>query len=141
MKKLAVIGQYGTGPKYLTGQAVKTVFITDWMKRRYGEDQIEIVNTYGWKKHPVRLALLAAGKAVNRDHNPFRICRNLLNTWNDIPVRLSDFDLLLAEDPAQLEEAIDLLQSVVNVQDFSVLYSSDGLMEKAFSFLEESLVE
>ena len=55
MKKLAVIGQYGTGPKYLTGQAVKTVFITDWMKRRYGEDQIEIVNTYGWKKHPVRL--------------------------------------------------------------------------------------
>jgi len=55
MKKLAVIGQYGTGPLYLTGQAVKTVFITDWMKRRYGEDQIEIVNTYGWKKHPVRL--------------------------------------------------------------------------------------
>ncbi len=31
-----------------------------------------------------------------------------------------------------------LLKSVVNVQDFSVLYSSDGLMEKAFSFLEES---
>ena len=55
MKKLAVIGQYGTGTRYLTGQAVKTVFITDWMKRRYGGDQIEIVNTYGWKKHPVRL--------------------------------------------------------------------------------------
>jgi long-chain acyl-CoA synthetase len=31
-----------------------------------------------------------------------------------------------------------LLKSVVNVQNFSVLYSSDGLMEKAFSFLEES---
>ena len=31
-----------------------------------------------------------------------------------------------------------LLKSVINVQDFSVLYSSDGLMEKAFSFLEES---
>ena len=31
-----------------------------------------------------------------------------------------------------------LLRSVVNVQDFSVLYSSDGLMEKAFSFLEDS---
>jgi len=57
MKKLAVIGQYGTGPLYLTGQAVKTVFITDWMKRRYGEDQIEIVNTYGWKKHPLRLVI------------------------------------------------------------------------------------
>ena len=55
MKKLAIIGQYGTGPKYLTGQAVKTVFITDWMKRRYGENQIVIVNTYGWKKHPFAL--------------------------------------------------------------------------------------
>ncbi len=57
MKKLAVIGQYGTGPLYLTGQAVKTVFITDWMKRHYGEDQVEIVNTYGWKKHPLSLVL------------------------------------------------------------------------------------
>ena len=55
MKKLAIIGQYGTGPKYLTGQAVKTVFITDWMKRRFGEDQIVLVNTYGWKKHPLHL--------------------------------------------------------------------------------------
>ncbi|MBO6045971.1 MAG: AMP-binding protein, partial [Bacteroidales bacterium] len=33
---------------------------------------------------------------------------------------------------------IPLLRSVVNVQDFSVLYSLDGLMEKAFSFLEDS---
>ena len=55
MKKLAIIGQYGTGPKYLTGQAVKTVFVTDWMKRQFGSDQIVIVNTYGWKKHPLRL--------------------------------------------------------------------------------------
>ena len=55
MKKLAIIGQYGTGPDYLTGQAVKTVFITDWMKRRYGDDQVLIVNTYGWKKHPFGL--------------------------------------------------------------------------------------
>lgn len=55
MNKLAVIGQYGTGSKYLTGQAVKTVFVTDWMKRRFGEDQIVIVNTYGWKKHPLAL--------------------------------------------------------------------------------------
>ena len=31
-----------------------------------------------------------------------------------------------------------LVRSVVNVQDFSVLYSSDGLMEKAFAGLDES---
>lgn len=55
MKKLAVIGQYGEGPAYLTGQAVKTVFIANWMMGRFGADQVEIVNTYGWKKHPLRL--------------------------------------------------------------------------------------
>ena len=68
MKKLAVIGQYGDGPRYLTGQAVKTVFTADWMIRRFGADEIEIVNTYGWKKHPVRLFTSVIG-AMKRCKN------------------------------------------------------------------------
>ncbi|MBR3742922.1 MAG: glycosyltransferase [Clostridia bacterium] len=55
MKKVAIIGQYGEGPDYLTGQAVKTYFTANWMIRRFGTDQVEIVNTYGWKKKPFRL--------------------------------------------------------------------------------------
>ena len=55
MKKAAIIGQYGEGPNYLTGQAVKTYFTANWMMRRFGKDQVEIVNTYGWKKHAFRL--------------------------------------------------------------------------------------
>ena len=55
MKKVAILGQYGKGPDYVTGQAVKTYFIAGWMMRRFGRDQVEIVNTYGWKKRPVRL--------------------------------------------------------------------------------------
>ena len=57
MKKTAIVGQYGTGPDYVTGQAVKTWFIANWMKARFGPENVEIVNTYGWKKHPVRLML------------------------------------------------------------------------------------
>ena len=55
MKKTAIIGQYGEGPAYVTGQAVKTYCIANWMKQRFGPDNVEIVNTYGWKKRPLRL--------------------------------------------------------------------------------------
>ena len=57
MKKTAVIGPYGEGPEYVTGQAVKTFFLVNWLKKRFGEDEVEIVNTHGWKKHPARLFL------------------------------------------------------------------------------------
>ena len=64
MKKVAVVGQYGEGPEYVTGQAVKTYFIAQWLMRRFGPENVEIVNTYGWKKRPARLlcSLLAAMK-------------------------------------------------------------------------------
>ncbi len=57
MKKAAVIGQYGTGPQHTTGQAVNTGTITDLLIRKYGKDNVETVNSFGWKKHPVSLML------------------------------------------------------------------------------------
>ena len=57
MKKTAIVGQYGTGPDYVTGQAVKTYFTARWMMKRFGPENVEIVNTFGWKKRPLRLAV------------------------------------------------------------------------------------
>ena len=57
MKKTAIIGQYGEGPDYVTGQAVKTHAIVDWMIGRFGRENVEIVNSYGWKRRPLRLFL------------------------------------------------------------------------------------
>ena len=57
MKKTAIIGQYGEGPDYVTGQAVKTHATVDWMIGRFGRENVEIVNSYGWKKRPLRLFL------------------------------------------------------------------------------------
>ena len=57
MKKVAIVGQYGEGPDYVTGQAVKTLFTARWLMKRFGAKNVEIVNTYGWKKHPLRLVL------------------------------------------------------------------------------------
>ena len=48
MQKAAVIGQYGNGTEYTTGQAVKTRTITNWLAKH-------IVNSYGWKRNPFKL--------------------------------------------------------------------------------------
>lgn len=55
MKKIAVVGPYGTGEDFTTGQAVKCFEVINWLKSKYGEDDILIVNTYKWKKHPISL--------------------------------------------------------------------------------------
>jgi glycosyltransferase involved in cell wall biosynthesis len=70
MGKIAVIGVYGSGEDFTTGQAVKCHTVIDWFIQKYGVDQIEIVNTYQWKKKPLKLlsALFAA----------FRSCSNII---------------------------------------------------------------
>ena len=70
MKKVAIVGQYGEGPDYVTGQAVKTLFTARWLMKRFGAENVEIVNTYGWKNRPVRLAVSLL-KAMGR-------CRNVV---------------------------------------------------------------
>lgn len=57
MKKAAVIGVYGEGPDFTTGQAVKCMELIRWLQKRYGTEQVQIVNSYRWKRHPVRLFL------------------------------------------------------------------------------------
>lgn len=55
MKKIAVVGVYGRGVDFTTGQAVKCHTLIDWMKEKYGSDEVVVVNTYQWKKNPVKL--------------------------------------------------------------------------------------
>ncbi|MBQ8320990.1 MAG: glycosyltransferase family 4 protein [Clostridia bacterium] len=53
--KIGIWGQFGNGiDKIADGQAVRTTIITEEMKNRYGEDNILVVNTNNWKKHPFR---------------------------------------------------------------------------------------
>lgn len=55
MNKVSVIGVYGTGPDFTTGQAVKCHVLIDWLNDYYGFDKVKVVNTYKWKKAPLRL--------------------------------------------------------------------------------------
>ena len=56
MKKyrIGIWGQFGDGVnKIADGQAVRTTIITKELGMRYGEENIAIVNTNNWKKHPI----------------------------------------------------------------------------------------
>ena len=55
MKKIAVVGVYGDGEDFTTGQAVKCYTLINWLKTKYGKNQVKVVNTYMWKKTPVAL--------------------------------------------------------------------------------------
>lgn len=51
--KIGIWGQFGDGVnKIADGQAVRTTIMTNELKLRYGEENIAVVNTNGWKKHP-----------------------------------------------------------------------------------------
>ena len=52
--KIGIWGQYGDGGKIADGQAVRTTIITKELQLKYGEENIKVVNTNNWRKHPVR---------------------------------------------------------------------------------------
>lgn len=56
--KIGIWGQFGDGVnKIADGQAVRTTIITEELKARYGEENIMVVNTNNWRKHPIRFLL------------------------------------------------------------------------------------
>jgi len=50
--KIGIWGQYGDGGQIADGQAVRTTIVTGELKKRYGEENIKIVNSNNWKSHP-----------------------------------------------------------------------------------------
>ncbi len=70
IKKIGIWGQYGDGGTIADGQAVRTTIITEELKKRYGNENISIVNTNNWKKHPFRFFLKSVGLLVN--------CKNVI---------------------------------------------------------------
>lgn len=52
--KVGIWGQYGDGGKIADGQAVRTTIVTQELQNKYGKDQVAVVNTNNWKKHPLK---------------------------------------------------------------------------------------
>ncbi len=69
-RKAGIIGVYGKGPEFTTGQAVKCFELISWLQDRYGPEQIMVVNTWRWKRNPIRLMVRSA--------EAFLFCKNVL---------------------------------------------------------------
>ncbi len=55
--KFGIWGQFGSGEKIADGQAVRTTIITKEMQGKYGENEINILNTNNWSKKPISFFL------------------------------------------------------------------------------------
>jgi glycosyltransferase involved in cell wall biosynthesis len=55
--KVGIWGQFGDGGKIADGQAVRTTIITRELQRKYGNDEVGIVNTNNWKKRKLSFLL------------------------------------------------------------------------------------
>ena len=53
--KISIVGHFAQGQKFNDGQTVKTKNLCNKLKEIYGENEINIVDTYNYKKHPIRL--------------------------------------------------------------------------------------
>ena len=67
--RIGIWGQYGDGGKIADGQAVRTTIITKELQLRYGEENVKVVNTNKWRKHPLKFLcncfmLVATSKIV-----------------------------------------------------------------------------
>ena len=89
MYKIGIWGQYGDGGKIADGQAVRTTIITQELQRKYSVENVVIVNTNNWRKHPVKFLwksfrLVANSKkvAVAPADNGFKVFVPILIFFN-----------------------------------------------------------
>ena len=55
MKKVTVIGLFCTGQEVSDGQSIKTRIVTQELEKAFGIDNVRRIDTYGWKKAPLKL--------------------------------------------------------------------------------------
>lgn len=91
MYRIGIWGQYGDGGKIADGQAVRTTIITRELQMKYGKESVHIVNTNGWRKHPVSFLwhsfmLVAKSRKVliAPADNGYRVFVPLLMLFNSI---------------------------------------------------------
>jgi Glycosyltransferase len=57
MKEVGICGAFGDGKAFSGGQPVKVKMIIEEMQRVYGINEVKTVNTWAWKRNPLKLLL------------------------------------------------------------------------------------
>ena len=69
MKQLGICGHFGSDEN-INGQMVKTRILTGELTNHFGKEEIECVDSFGWKKRPLRLFFECVSLSIR--------CRNIL---------------------------------------------------------------
>ena len=134
-KTVCVIGHFGFGENLLNGQTVKTKILYEELVRRYGEDEVEALDTHGGVKTLLRLPFTAF-RALRRSrnivmlpaHNGVRIITPILRFWNVFFRRRLHYAVIGGWLPAMLEGR-RLLRA--QLKGFTGIYVETRTMEKA----------
>ena len=68
MVKVGICAHFGFGKELMNGQTDKSLAVWNALKKEYGEDQVAVLDTHGWQKHPAA-TLLGCRRLVNRCEN------------------------------------------------------------------------
>lgn len=140
MKKIGIIGVYGFGENFTTGQAVKCTTLIEWLKKYYGNSQVIIVNTYQWKRHPISLLHQVIFMMVECKNiiimpaqNGIKIFAPLVKKLNIILHRKLHYVVIGGWLPSMLKENIKLFKYI---KKFNGVYVETVSMKEALEELD-----
>jgi len=70
--KVGICGHFGGNHNFLDGQTIKVKSLTEAIKDNIGEHNVLCVDTYNWKKRPIRL--------LRKCFRLARKCKNIVYT-------------------------------------------------------------
>lgn len=124
--RIGIWGQYGDGGQIADGQAVRTTIVTGELKKRYGEENIKIVNSNNWKAHPFSFFIKTVGLVVNCQNviiapadNGFKTIVPILDFFNNLFHRRMLYMVIGGFLPKLLEENPKYIKML---QKYSRLY-------------------
>lgn len=68
MKRIGICGHFGGNENFLDGQTIKTKILTDELIKIYGLDEIETIDTHGWKRSPIKLLIQCVSMIIGTEN-------------------------------------------------------------------------
>jgi len=87
--KLSIVGHFAVGQDFNDGQTVKTRNLYNKLVEIYGQDEVEIVETYNYKKNPLKLLKNCIAAIKNSDNIVILPAKNGVKVFVPLFVRLN----------------------------------------------------
>ncbi|MEH7356286.1 glycosyltransferase [Neobacillus drentensis] len=137
MHKVGICGHFGGGHNFLDGQTVKTKILTEELKKEFGNDEVQIVDTHGWRNNPFallfkcfRVFLQCENIVILPAHNGVRVFVPLFVTLNKLFSRKMFYVVIGGWLPKLLEDNVKLRYSLGKFN--KVFVETQSMLENLF---------